>query len=126
MLAHWPNEPDSNPMAAHLNRTPKYVATRTLDKLTWNNAHVLDGDLTDAVNALKAEGDGYVTVLGSGELVQQLLAARLVDELQLLQHALVLGTGKKLFREYDEPLALRLVDVTPTPTGVLILKYATV
>ena len=67
MVAFWPQQPDANPMAAHLNATPKYVATRTLDdaQLTWANARVLDGDLAPAVRQVKAEGDGSIAVLGS-------------------------------------------------------------
>ena len=124
MVAFWPHQPDENPMAAHLNARPKYVATRTLRELDWNNAHVLDGELVDAVTALKAEGDGNIVVLGSGELVQHLIAAQLVDEYRLFLHPLVLGTGKRLFRHTDEPQRLRLLGAEPTTTGVLVLRYA--
>ena len=58
MLAFWPQQPESNPMAAHLNSTPKYVASRTLvdADLTWANAHVLEGDLEAGVVARKVPG----------------------------------------------------------------------
>jgi dihydrofolate reductase len=124
MVAFWPHQPDENPMAAHLNSCPKYVATRTLRELDWNNAHVLDGELVDAVGALKDDGDGTIVVLGSGELVQQLIAAGVVDEYRLFLHPLVLGTGKRLFRTTAAPLRLRLLDAEPTTTGVLMLRYA--
>ncbi len=58
MAAHWPHEPDENPIAAHLNATPKYVVTSTLTSLDWAGSHVLDGDVVDSVNKLKAQGDG--------------------------------------------------------------------
>ena len=123
MNAFWPNQPVSNPMAAHLNATPKYVATRTLKQLTWSNAHLLDGDLASAVRQLKSSGDGNIAVLGSGELVQELIANDLVDEFRLFLHPLLLGKGKRLFRETDHPWKLRLVDSKPTTTGVLMLSY---
>jgi len=111
MLDFWPQQPDANPMAAHLNATPKYVATRTLKdaQLTWANAKVLQGDLEAGVRALLAEGDGSIAVLGSGVLVQQLaaLALALVDGYRLFLHLLLLGTGKRLFRERDHPLPPR-------------------
>ncbi len=68
MAAHWPHEPADNPIAASLNATPKYVVTRTLRQqdLGWANCQVLDGNIVEAVRELKAEGDGFVTVLGSG------------------------------------------------------------
>jgi dihydrofolate reductase len=128
MRAFWPEQPDANPMAAHLNATPKYVATRTLDdgQLAWANAHVLDGDLATALPRLKAEGDGSIAVLGSGALVQQLTALGLVDGYRLFLHPLLLGTGKRLFNELDQPRHLRLLSVEPTTTGVVMLSYDTV
>jgi dihydrofolate reductase len=110
-------------MAAHLNATPKYVATRTLTDLTWSNSHLLDGDLVSAVRDLKSHGDGNLAVLGSGVLVQDLVANDLVDGYHLFLHPLLLGAGKRLFREMDRPRRLRLVECTPTTTGVLMLAY---
>jgi dihydrofolate reductase len=125
MAAFWPHQPDDNPMAAHLNATPKYFATRTVREAGWNNSHVLTGDLYDDVAKLKDDGNGNVVVLGSGELVQQLIAEDLVDEYRLFLHPLVLGAGKRLFRATDQPRRLRLVEAVPTTTGVLMLSYAT-
>ena len=123
MIGYWPSQPDENPMAAHLNATPKYVATRTLTDLTWTNAQVLAGDLVPAVGDLKSRGEGIVAVLGSGVLVQELIANDLVDGYHLFLHPLLLGTGKRLFREMDRPRRLQLRDCTPTSTGVLMLRY---
>lgn len=128
MLDFWPHQPDSNPMAAHLNATSKYVATRTLasEQLTWANSQVLGGDLAPAVGAVKAGGHGTIGVLGSGALVQQLIALGLVDGYRLFLHPLLLGTGKRLFRELDHPRRLRLNGVEPTSTGVVMLSYDSV
>ena len=123
MAAHWPNQPDDNPIAAHLNATPKYVVTSTLTSLDWAGSHILAGDVADAVNALKAQQDGTIAVLGSGVLVQTLIENDLIDDYRLFVHPLVLGTGKRLFRQTPRPLPLRLVDCTPTTTGVLLLSY---
>ena len=123
MAAFWPTQPDANPMAAHLNATPKYVASRTLTDPTWSNAQVLKGDLVPSVQGLKSEGEGTVAVLGSGVLVQELIGNDLVDGFRLFLHPLLLGTGKRLFREMDHPRRLRLVDCTPTTTGVVMLSY---
>lgn len=122
MIRFWPDQPDENRMAAHLNRAPKYVATRTLTELSWNNAHVLEGDLADAVARLKAMYDSVV-VLGSGVLVEQLVAQDLVDTYRLFLHPLLLGTGQRLFGAFSSPQPLRLLDATPTPTGVVMLSY---
>ncbi len=123
MAAHWPHEPDENPIARHLNATPKYVATRSLASLDWAGSHVLNGDVVASVRDLKAQGDGFITVLGSGELTQTLVEHGLIDEFRLFVHPLVLGTGKRLFRDTSRPLKLRLVDSAPTRTGILMLSY---
>lgn len=125
MAAHWPHESADNPIAASLNATPKYVATQTLRQqdLDWANSHAIDTDIVEAVQSLKAEGDGFVTVLGSGVLVQTLIANELVDIYRIVLHPLLLGTGKRLFREYPDPLRLQLTECTPTTTGVLLLTY---
>ena len=123
LAAHWPHESDQNPIAAHLNATPKYVVTTTLTSLDWAGSHVLDGDVVESVTDLKAQGDGAIALLGSGVLVQTLIENDLIDEYRLFVHPIVLGTGKRLFRQAPRPLPMRLVDCTPTTTGVLLLSY---
>jgi dihydrofolate reductase len=123
MAAHWPNEPDENPIARHLNATPKYVVTRTLTSLQWAGSQILHGEVVGSVNDLKSQGDGFITVLGSGELSQTLIEHRLIEHYRLFVHPLVLGTGKRLFRETSRPLPMRLIDSAPTSTGILMLTY---
>jgi len=124
MAQFWPYQPDDSPIAAGLNRAPKYVATRTLDKFSWPHTRRLEGELIPAVEALKADTDGDIVVLGSGRLAQQLLAANLVDRLRLFVHPLALGSGRRLFGDLDRPLRLQLENATTSATGVLILSYA--
>ncbi|HEY3504592.1 MAG TPA: dihydrofolate reductase family protein [Actinocatenispora sp.] len=123
LAAFWPSQPDDNPMAAHLNRTRKYVATRSPRTFDWANTTALDAGVPDGVAALKDEPGGAIGVLGSGVLVQDLIAQDLVDEYQILLHPLLLGTGRRLFRGYDRPRRLRLVDSLVTTTGVVALTY---
>jgi dihydrofolate reductase len=123
MAAHWPNEPDENPMARHLNATPKYVVTNTLTSLDWAGSQIMDGDPVKSVQDLKSQGDGVITMLGSGELAQTLIEHRLIDNYRLFVHPLVLGAGKRLLRETSRPLAMRLVDCASTSTGILMLNY---
>jgi dihydrofolate reductase len=124
MAAFWPHQPDSNPIAAHMNATPKFVASRTLTSLDWPGSRVLAGDLVTAVNDIKQDGAGTIAILGSGVLVHELMTAHLVDELRLFVHPLLLGTGKRLFRELPAPQALRLKDFSATALGTLVLSYA--
>jgi dihydrofolate reductase len=124
LAAFWPHQPADNAMATHLNTSPKYVATRTLTSLDWSNSSIIDGELSDAVRALKDSGEGTITVLGSGMLVQQLIRDGLVDGYTLFVHPLALGSGQRLFRDLDRPVPMRLDDVAKTGTGVVILTYA--
>ncbi|WP_121257587.1 dihydrofolate reductase family protein [Nocardioides ferulae] len=123
MLAFWPHQPDSNPMAAHLNATPKYVVTRTLDQFSWAGARRLGDDLGSGVRALKDEGEGVIAILGSGIVVHELMQQRLIDEYRIFLHPLLLGTGKRLFRDLPQPQRLQLAGATPTSTGVVMLEY---
>ena len=123
MIRFWPHQPDDNPMAAALNRAPKYVATRTLDRLEWTNARRLEGELVPAVQALKATTEGGIVMLGSGRVAAQLFEADLVDRVHLFVHPLVLGSGRQLFPRLERPLRLRLENATTSPTGVLIVSY---
>jgi dihydrofolate reductase len=121
----WPKQTD-NPYTKVLNSAQKYVASRTLQEpLPWQNSTLLDGDAADAVAKLKVQSGDDVGVLGSGELVRSLMQRNLVDQFVLMIHPLVLGSGRRLFDESDEFLALRLVDNVTTTTGVLIATYQT-
>lgn len=124
LAAFWPFQSNENPMAASLNSSPKHVATRTSPALEWTGAVPLHGELTEAVRKLKSEGDGDVVILGSGDVVRQLMAAGLIDELRLFIHPLLLGTGKQLFGDVPTPRALRLTSFATTSKGTVAVVYA--
>jgi dihydrofolate reductase len=118
----WPKRTD-NPYTEVLNRTQKYVASRTLtEPLPWENSTLLPGDAADAVARLREERDGDLAILGSGTLVRSLAARGLVDEYLLSIHPLVLGTGRRLF-DGVPPAPLRLTHSVTTTTGVIIATF---
>jgi dihydrofolate reductase len=121
--AHWPKVGDDDPVAAKLNSMPKYVASRTLREVTWDNATLLAGGVGDAIAALKKQLDGEIQVHGSGDLLQTLLKHDLVDEYRLWVFPVVLGSGKRLFAGGAIPGALKLVDAKTASTGVVIHTY---
>ncbi len=123
MAAYWPTAPEDDPYGRHMNSTPKYVASRTLQDVEWQNSTLITGDVAEEVARLKQQPGKNIAVLGSGDLVQTLLEHDLVDEFFLAVYPLVLGSGKRLFREYDQARKLRLVDSKPTSTGGVILTY---
>ena len=123
--AYWPGMPEDDPMAAKLNAMPKYVASRTLDAVDWANTTLLDGDAADAVADLKARTEGEIHVTGSGDLIQTLLAAGLVDELVLWVFPVLLGEGKRLFADGTVPAGLELKEAWISPRGVVMQAYRT-
>ena len=123
MAAYWPNAPADDPFAKHLNVVRKYVASRTLTEVTWQNASLLQGDVAEAVAHLKQQSGKNISVLGSGDLVRTLAEHDLVDEYSLAIYPVVLGSGKKLFPDDGQLRRLRLVDSKPTTTGGVMLTY---
>ena len=110
-------------MAQAMNETPKFVVSTTLDKVDWQNSTLLEGDLGKAVTELKAKPGKNIGMSGSATLVRSLLEKGLVDELRLLVHPLVVGSGAKLFEDGTAPVSLELVDSRTFQTGVLDLTY---
>lgn len=120
----WPNAPDpADPVADALNNRPKFVASRTLDRVDWKHSTLLRGDVAAEVAELKAQDGDEIQVHGSAALVQTLLRNDLVDELRLWQFPLALGTGKRLFGEGTIPRGFRLLDSGVTASGALRLVY---
>ena len=123
MAAFWPTQGDDDPFAKHLNHVDKYVASRTMTTADWAGTTVLNGDVATQVRELKERDGGTISVLGSPGLVQTLMADDLVDEYALAIHPIVLGSGKKLFRDARQAAKLELVDCVTTTTGVLMTTY---
>ena len=122
--ASWPNSTDpADEIAAALNTQPKFVASRTLHEVTWNNSHLLEGDVAEEVAKLKARDGGEIQVHGSSDLLQTLLRCDLVDTLRVWQFPVVLGTGKRLFGAGAIPRAFRLVDTRQAATGAVLHVY---
>ena len=111
--------------ATHLGDARKVVVSRQPLEFSWRNSELLDGDLVEAVTALKADaGIRGILVPGSISVVQQLLAAGLVDELRLLVHPVAARKGRRLFDDGDAPYHLRTTATEVFPTGVIRVIYA--
>ena len=120
----WPKSSDpADEIATALNTRPKFVASRTLDTLAWNNSHLLKGDIAEEVAKLKAQEGGEIQVHGSSNLIQALLKHDLVDTLRIWQFPVVLGTGKRLFGEGTIPRSFRLVDTQMNTTDAVLHVY---
>jgi dihydrofolate reductase len=124
--AYWPRvraDSASHAIADLFNSVPKHVATHRSDSLDWQNSHALVGDLADTIRALKHHDGANLLTWGSGDMVRQLLAAGLVDELWFLIYPVVLARGKRLFGDNAQVSAFTLAHSTSTPGGVLITRY---
>jgi dihydrofolate reductase len=121
--AYWPDQPADNPVAKLLNADRKHVASRTLTNLQWNNSTLLHGDVAAAVAALKSEPGLDLQIIGSGNLIQTLQAAALIDQYHVWTFPVVLGRGKRLFEAGAKAGALRLVASQTSKTGVVMSTY---
>jgi dihydrofolate reductase len=119
---YWPDS-KIEPFATFINKTPKYVVSRSLRQLGWNASSLIDGDLATAVATLKAQPGKTIGVHGSIRLVQSLLAAELLDELRFIQFPVIAGTGRRLAEDRSAPIQLDLSSSRATPSGLQYFVY---
>ena len=125
----WPDREaaggEDAPFAARLGDTRKVVVSRRPLELSWRNSELIEGDLVEAVGALKGDpGVRGILIPGSISVVQQLLAAGLVDELRLLVHPVAARRGRRLFDDGDAPYHLTVTATEVFPTGVIRVIYS--
>lgn len=112
-----------DPFGDVMNAMPKYVVSTTLASAdAWRNSTLINDDVVEQVRALKAQPGKNILVDGSSVLVHTLIQHDLVDEYHLLVYPVVLGGGKKLFPD-GVRVNLRLVEATPIPSGIVLLRY---
>jgi dihydrofolate reductase len=123
--AFWPKQdPDENPVAAQMNGVRKYVVSTTLEEhLEWQNSTLIGDNVAEEISRLKEQPGKDISISGSPTLVRSLLADGLLDELRLMLHPIVVGSGKRLFENGGDQKALQLVDSKTFSTGVLYLTY---
>jgi dihydrofolate reductase len=121
----WPKQdPDENPVAARMNGVRKYVVSTTLEEpLEWNNSTLIGDNVAEEILRLKEQPGKDISISGSPTLVRSLLEDDLLDELRLMVHPIVVGSGKRLFEEGSDQKALELLDSKTFSTGVLYLTY---
>jgi dihydrofolate reductase len=123
--AYWPQQdPEENPEAALMNDRKKYVVSTTLEEpLEWNNSTLIKENVAEEIAELKQQPGKNIVISGSAALVRSLLQDGLLDELQIMIHPVIVGSGKRLFEDGGDLKRLELVDSKTTSTGVLILTY---
>ena len=128
-LSYWggllndASHPEYDAAKSFMDKT-KYVFSRTIFDLPAEKTFVLNGDLTEEVNRLKAEEGSDIIVYGGASFVSALLKARLIDELNLFINPVVIGNGISIFRDQEETIRFRLVQTKSFPCGIVLLQYA--
>ncbi|CAG0970365.1 putative protein YyaP [Methanosarcinales archaeon] len=120
--AYWPYIKD-DPAADKLNSVRKYVVSRTLDEVKWNNSTLLTGNVEQTIRNLKEQEGPEIQVHGRGNLIQTLLKHDIIDRFHLWIFPVTVGKGKRLFGEGTQPAGLKLIDSKTSTTGVIIATY---
>lgn len=122
--AAWPHMTEqAGEYADMMNNYPKYVISTTLEEAEWNNSQLIKRNLTEEVNKLKQQPGKDILVFGSGDLVHTLMQHDLIDEYRLMVFPVVVGSGKRLFRDGSDRKVLKLVDTKTFSSGVVVLTY---
>jgi dihydrofolate reductase len=121
--AFWPNQSNDDPFADKMNNTPKVVVSTTLGAVTWQNSTLIRDNVAEAIAELKRQPGTQIGMTGSATLVRWLLRERLLDELWLMVHPIVVGSGKRLFPDGCDRMPLKLAQSQTFSTGVLSLMY---
>lgn len=121
--AFWPSQSADDPFAEKINGLPKFVVSSTLKRLDWKNSTLIKGDVAPAVTKLKQGPGRDILIVGSAQLVNALTQHGLIDEYQLLVHPVVVGRGKRLFRDGIDPTLLKLAGTRTFGTGAVALSY---
>lgn len=126
MASYWPTPIalENDPIVAEaMNSQTKYVFSRTLKKLSWQNSQLMQGDLPSAIKQLKKSKGPDIMIFGSGEIIHQLTEESLIDEYQLILVPTVLGGGRTMFGELQSKMDLKLMDSRSFKNGNVFLRY---
>ena len=118
--AFWPTAPKDEGFADHMNDIPKYVVSKTLESASWRNTTVIGGDPVDAITGLKQEPGGDIILYGSGALLNSLIGHDVIDEYRIMVFPVLLGSGKRLFKDASDATHLELVDTRTFESGITL------
>ncbi|MES2807189.1 MAG: dihydrofolate reductase family protein [Bacteroidota bacterium] len=119
--AYWPNQKGA--IAEQFNKITKYVVSASQADLSWENSVLITGDIIAEIKKLKAQDGPDILIMGSGKLVQSLLAANLVDRLHTFTYPVIIGSGKRLFEAGSQAYEWKLTDSLVSSTGIIMATY---
>lgn len=121
--AFWPTAPKDDGFADRMNDIPKYVVSKTLETTSWRNTEIIGDDPGEAITDLKRAPGGDIFLYGSGELLNSLIARDVIDEYRIMVFPVLLGSGKRLFKDASDTSHLGLVETRTFESGVILLTY---
>jgi len=121
--AAWPSMKDDAGFADRMNSIPKYVVSTTLQTATWNNSTLIKENVAAEVASLKQQPGMDILVAGSSDLVHTLIQHNLIDEYRFMLHPVIVGSGKRLFREESAMTTLKPIATKTFSSGIVILSY---
>jgi class 3 adenylate cyclase/dihydrofolate reductase len=121
--AFWPTAPDDGGFAERMNSIPKYVVSSSLRTASWQNTTIIQGNPAETIAELKQQPGGDILLFGSADLLNSLINHDVIDEYRLMTFPVLLGSGKRLFRDASDVTHLQLVDTRTFESGVTVLTY---
>jgi class 3 adenylate cyclase/dihydrofolate reductase len=121
--AFWPTAPDDGGFAERMNSIPKYVVSSSLRTASWQNTTIIEGNPAEKIAELKQQPGGDILLFGSADLLNSLINHDVIDEYRLMVFPVLLGSGKRLFRDASDITHLQLVDTRTFESGVTVLTY---
>lgn len=119
----WPERSNEDDFTARMNTIPKYVVSGSLEEAEWNNSTIINENVANEISKLKQQSGQNILVAGSAELVNTLAQHDLIDEYRLMVFPIVLGNGKRLFKEKNDTMNLELTETKIFDSGVVVLTY---
>lgn len=127
LASYWPFQlNDDNGPASKINSMKKFVVSSKLEKADWNNSTIINKNIIEEIKKLKQQKGSEIQIPGSATLVQSLMKANLIDEYRLLVHPIIMGSGKRFFKDEMKTSGMKLVKTQTLDKGVILLCYQVV
>lgn len=127
LASYWPFQlNDDNGPASKINSMKKFVVSSKLEKADWNNSTIINKNIIEEIKKLKHQNGSEIQIPGSATLVQSLMKANLIDEYRLLVHPIIMGSGKRFFKDEMKTSGMKLVKTQTVDKGVILLCYQVV
>ena len=124
LAAYWPLQlNDDNGPAGKINSMEKFVVSTTLEKPAWNNSTIINKNIIEEIRELKKQNGNEIQIPGSATLVQSLMKANLIDEYRFLVHPIIMGSGKRFFKDEMKTSGMKLILTQTFDKGVVLLCY---